>query len=87
MNAVTVATHTRVRGSRGRSPVLLVATGPVGEVPEQPGELFGRCPTSREALLEPSACGEPVLMVGGTEAGLNAALVLTESGAPDDARA
>jgi 2,4-dienoyl-CoA reductase-like NADH-dependent reductase (Old Yellow Enzyme family)/NADPH-dependent 2,4-dienoyl-CoA reductase/sulfur reductase-like enzyme len=59
---------------------VLIATGAVWEIPKTPLDLFGPCPTSHEVLLDPSGVKESVVVVGGTEAGLNAAIALAESG-------
>jgi dimethylglycine catabolism A len=58
---------------------VLVATGAVWKTPQRLTDLFGPRPTAHDVLLDPSGLGESVLVVGGTEAGLNAALTLAET--------
>jgi NADPH-dependent 2,4-dienoyl-CoA reductase/sulfur reductase-like enzyme len=59
---------------------VLIATGPVWEIPKTLLDLFGPCVTSHEVLLDLSRMKESVIVAGGTEAGLNAAIALAESG-------
>jgi 2,4-dienoyl-CoA reductase (NADPH2) len=59
---------------------VLIAVGAAWQVPEPTLKLFGDVPTAHDALLDQSRLGERVLVVGGTEAGLNAALALAEAG-------
>jgi 2,4-dienoyl-CoA reductase (NADPH2) len=59
---------------------VLVATGALWEIAEPLLGMFGPCPTSHEVLLDPSGMKESVIVVGGTEAGLNAAITLAEGG-------
>jgi NADPH-dependent 2,4-dienoyl-CoA reductase/sulfur reductase-like enzyme len=59
---------------------VLIASGAVWKPPKDLLALFGPCPSSHDVLLDPSAQGESVLVVGGTEAGLNAALALADGG-------
>jgi 2,4-dienoyl-CoA reductase-like NADH-dependent reductase (Old Yellow Enzyme family)/thioredoxin reductase len=59
---------------------VLLAVGAEWQVPEPALKLFGDVPTAHEALLDSSGLGERVLVVGGTEAGLNSALALAGTG-------
>jgi NADPH-dependent 2,4-dienoyl-CoA reductase/sulfur reductase-like enzyme len=59
---------------------VLIATGASWQVPDELIEMFGECLTSHEVLLDSSVVGESAVIVGGSEAGLNAALALSEAG-------
>ncbi|MFE7841715.1 FAD-dependent oxidoreductase [Streptomyces sp. NPDC057474] len=59
---------------------VLIATGAEWKVPDDRRALFGPCPTSHDVLLDASRVSGTVAVVGGTEAGLNAAIALAESG-------
>ncbi|MFG2730419.1 FAD-dependent oxidoreductase [Streptomyces canus] len=59
---------------------VLIATGAKWQVPDGWQALFGPCPTSHDVLLDTSTAPGTVAVVGGTEAGLNAAIALAEAG-------
>ena len=59
---------------------VLIASGAVWEQPKDLLALFGPSESSHDVLLDPSEQADAVLVVGGTEAGLNAALALSDGG-------
>ncbi len=59
---------------------ILVASGALWQPPAHLVELLGDRPTSHDVLLDVAAFAGSAVVVGGTEAGLNAALALAEAG-------